>query len=39
VHTPHHPLRIVLTLAWVLLLGFFFAQTEIQIEGAGWLGR
>lgn len=33
--TPHHPLRIVLTLAWVLLLGFFFAQTEIQIEGAG----
>ena len=30
-------LRIALTLAWVLLLGRFFAQTEIQIEGpAGW---
>jgi hypothetical protein len=28
---------IVLTLAWVVLLGFFFAMTEIQIEGAaGW---
>lgn len=31
------PPHILLTLAWVLLLGFFFAQTEIQIEGAaGW---
>lgn len=31
----HQPLRIALTVAWVVLLGFFFAQTEIQIEGAG----
>ena len=31
----HHPLRIALTVGWVVLLGFFFAQTEIQIEGAG----
>jgi len=31
------PLNVVLTLAWVVLLGFFFAQVEIQIEGsAGW---
>lgn len=31
------PLHLLLTLAWVLLLAFFFAQTEIQIEGsAGW---
>lgn len=30
-------LRIALTIGWVMLLGFFFAQTEIQIEGAaGW---
>ena len=31
----HYPLRIALTVGWVVLLGFFFAQTEIQIEGAG----
>lgn len=31
------PLGVLLTLSWVLLLGFFFAQVEIQIEGAaGW---
>ena len=31
------PLGVLLTLAWVLLLGFFFAEVEIQIEGAaGW---
>lgn len=30
-------LGIILTVGWVLLLGFFFAMTEIQIEGsAGW---
>lgn len=29
------PWRIALTVGWVVLLGFFFAQTEIQIEGAG----
>lgn len=30
-------LAILMTLAWVALLGLFFAQTEIQIEGsAGW---
>jgi hypothetical protein len=30
-------LRIVLTLVWVILLGYFFAEAEIQIEGpAGW---
>ena len=29
--------RIALMLGWVILLGLFFAQTEIQIEGAnGW---
>ncbi len=29
--------RIGLMLGWVILLGLFFAQTEIQIEGAaGW---
>jgi hypothetical protein len=29
--------RIVILLAWVVLLGYFFANTEIQIEGAhGW---
>lgn len=27
--------HIVLTLGWVVLLALFFAQTEIQIEGAG----
>lgn len=33
----NRPLRLWLTLAWVILLSFFFAQTEIQIEGAaGW---
>lgn len=31
------PLHIVLTLVWVFLLGYVFAQAEIQIEGgAGW---
>jgi hypothetical protein len=31
------PLHVALTLAWVMLLAFFFAQFEIQIEGgAGW---
>jgi len=31
------PLQILLLLMWVALLGFFFAQVEIQIEGAaGW---
>jgi hypothetical protein len=31
------PLQITLLLFWVALLGFFFAQVEIQIEGAaGW---
>ena len=44
-HPAHHPgnrlttrpLHIALTIAWVLLLGLFFAETEIQIEGpAGW---
>jgi hypothetical protein len=31
------PLHIGLTLAWVVLLAFFFANIEIQIEGgAGW---
>lgn len=30
-------LGIAATLAWVVLLGFFFGMTEIQIEGsAGW---
>jgi len=29
--------RIGLTLSWVILLAYFFAETEIQIEGAaGW---
>lgn len=33
----HRPLQILLLLLWVALLGFFFAQVEIQIEGAaGW---
>ncbi len=33
----NRPLQIGLTLAWIALLGLFFAQTEIQIEGAaGW---
>lgn len=33
----HHPRHILLTIVWVLLLGWFFAETEIQIEGAaGW---
>jgi len=31
------PLQLVLTLAWVILLAYFFAHIEIQIEGgAGW---
>jgi hypothetical protein len=31
------PWQIALTVAWVALLGLFFAQVEIQIEGAaGW---
>jgi len=31
------PLQLFLTLAWVALLGYFFANAEIQIEGAaGW---
>lgn len=31
------PARLLPMLAWVVLLAFFFAQTEIQIEGdAGW---
>ncbi|MBB5190834.1 UDP-N-acetylglucosamine:LPS N-acetylglucosamine transferase [Silvimonas terrae] len=37
--TPFPPggWRALLTLGWVLLLAFFFAQVEIQIEGAaGW---
>ena len=29
------PSQLALTLAWVLMLSFFFAQVEIQIEGAG----
>ncbi len=30
-------LHLLLLLAWLLLLAFFFAQVEIQIEGArGW---
>lgn len=33
----HSRRHMALMLAWVVLLGFFFAQTEIQIEGgAGW---
>lgn len=36
-HTTNRSLQIFLLLAWVALLGFFFAQAEIQIEGnAGW---
>lgn len=38
-NTPstHQPRQIILLLSWVALLGFFFAQAEIQIEGAaGW---
>jgi hypothetical protein len=35
--TLRRTLSIALPLAWVLLLGIFFAQVEIQIEGsAGW---
>ena len=31
------PLTILLTVCWVILLGLFFAEVEIQIEGAaGW---
>jgi hypothetical protein len=31
------PVQVVITIAWVVLLSFFFAQIEIQIEGgAGW---
>lgn len=32
---PRHPARLALMVGWVLLLAFFFAQVEIQIEGAG----
>lgn len=33
----NRPLHIALTLAWVVLLAYFFAHIEIQIEGdAGW---
>lgn len=36
-NAPVRPLHLVLMLAFVLLLGYFFAQVEIQIEGAhGW---
>jgi hypothetical protein len=36
VHAQRWP-RIMLTVGWVALLALFFAQTEIQIEGAaGW---
>ena len=32
-----HPLVLMLTVAWTLLLAYFFANVEIQIEGAaGW---
>lgn len=35
--TAQRPLQILLLLLWVALLGFFFAQVEIHIEGAaGW---
>ncbi|MBS1196343.1 MAG: hypothetical protein H6R18_128 [Proteobacteria bacterium] len=35
--TQTRPLQIALTLTWLALLAFFFAQVEIQIEGsAGW---
>ena len=34
---PERPLPLALMLAWVVLLAYFFAQAEIQIEGgAGW---
>ncbi|WP_394777346.1 hypothetical protein [Undibacterium sp.] len=34
---PNRLLPLLMTLAWVILLGLFFAQTEIQIEGgSGW---
>ena len=37
VPSTNNTLQIILLLAWVALLGFFFAQNEIQIEGAaGW---
>ncbi|MDY7537065.1 hypothetical protein QN372_06560 [Undibacterium sp. RTI2.1] len=33
----HKTVPLIVTLFWVALLGLFFAQTEIQIEGgAGW---
>ena len=36
-HSNHTAGHVLLNLAWVVLLGFFFAQVEIQIEGAaGW---
>lgn len=32
-----HPAQLAITLLWVALLAYFFAQVEIQIEGsAGW---
>ena len=36
-HVTNRPLQLTFLLAWVALLGFFFAQVEVQIEGAaGW---
>jgi hypothetical protein len=33
----NRPFHVMLTVIWVMLLGVFFAQAEIQIEGAhGW---
>jgi hypothetical protein len=34
---PENRTKLILMLSWVLLLAYFFAQVEIQIEGrAGW---
>jgi uncharacterized membrane protein len=34
---PSSPAQLALTIAWVAMLAYFFAQVEIQIEGtAGW---
>nr|WP_100228044.1 hypothetical protein [Cupriavidus basilensis] len=36
-YPSRHPMVLVLTVAWTLLLAYFFANVEIQIEGAaGW---
>jgi hypothetical protein len=36
----NRPWKLWLMLAWVMLLAYFFAQVEIQIEGsAGWAGN